>query len=371
MARPKTRGNGTGTAYKRKNSKYWTAEVVVGWRAGKKGNLVPIKKTKAGFTSRKEAINYCAVLLQASGPRLVQPSLKQLYDRWEEFYSPRVVSSTMDDYRYAFKHFSPLHDRKLDTISPDELQKCMDDCPSGHRTHQNMKCVAGLLWKYAMDQRLAPRNIAENLFIGHGQSVQRDPLTDSDVKKIRSALREYRYADYAYCLCYLGFRPGELLELRKDMLHFSLVHNDETGEDEPIWYLVNGKKTPAGKDRILIVPDQILDIVLSRLYVPGTDLLFPQYKFNRELIPKFKGFKQMTHSYFREEAFKPMLKKLSISGDKVPYCARHTYADLLKHAEGTDKDKAALIGHSKYMFTQDKYQSSHLLELKAIVNSFK
>ena len=62
---------------------------------------------------------------------------------------------------------------------------------------------------------------------------------------------------------------------------------------------------------------------------------------------------------------------LGFSGAKVPYCARHTYADLLKSASGSDRDKAALIGHSNYLFTQSAYQSSAIPDLKALVDTFK
>lgn len=368
MHKSKSRGNGTGTAYKR--GRTWTAQVVIGWKVSKDGtSMVPIKRRKGGFASRKEAINACAGLL-ASAPAPKSPTLQQIYDRWETFYAPRVGSSTMDDYKYAFKHFSRLSGYRLDQITPDDLQKCLDDCQSGHRTHQNMKCVAGLLWKYAMDQKLAHRNIAENLFIGRGSSVQREPLTAAEVEKIRKAIPLYRYADYIYCLCYLGFRPGEMLELRKDQLFCSVVHDDESDTDIPVWYFINGKKTAAGKDRVVVVPDQILDIVLSRLYIPGTDLVFPMYQFDKKDQPSFRSFKPMSHGYFREHVFKPMLKNLSIADGKVPYCARHTYADLLKNAAGSDRDKAAMIGHSKYLFTQSKYQSTNLMDLKAIVDSF-
>jgi integrase len=64
-----------------------------------------------------------------------------------------------------------------------------------------------------------------------------------------------------------------------------------------------------------------------------------------------------------------MTEKLGIAAGKVPYAGRHTYADKLKEADGSDKDKASLIGHSNYLFTQNHYQSSHLKDLYELVNS--
>lgn len=366
----KVRGNGQGTAYKRGST--WTACATVGWvfpddpSKPKK----PVRKTKGGFKTKKEAIAYCSVLLK-SGDELHRMTLKDAWDAWSAMYESRVIKSTMDGYEAAYKHFSKLHNTYMDLISADELQKCMDECEAGKRTHQNMKCIAGLLWGYAFDHDAVRKNVTENLYIGKGISVQRDPIDANEVKAIRSDIGKIRYAEYIYCLCYLGFRPGEMLELKKDMLYCTVLPAEKDRKATPVWYFVNGKKTVAGKDRVVIVPDNILEIILSRLFVPGTDLLFPMYVFSRTKDPKFVCFKPMRHDYFNKHVFKPLMASHGFSPKKVPYCARHTYANLLKNAAGSDKDKAAMIGHSTYLFTQDKYQSSHINDLKKIVDSFK
>ena len=77
----------------------------------------------------------------------------------------------------------------------------------------------------------------------------------------------------------------------------------------------------------------------------------------------------MTDCYLRESVFKPMMAALNIANGKVPYGARHTYSDLIKKAEGDDRDKAALIGHSSYTFTQTHYQSTNLDELNDITKA--
>ena len=369
--KPKTRGNGQGTAYKR--GRTWEAQVVVGWKKNKKdptGPLIPDKRRKGGFASKKDAIQYLEKL-RHEGRARKRCTLEQVYTDWSALYETRVGSSTMVNYYSAYNHFSKLHSLYMDEITPDDLQRCMDDCPAGHRTHQNMKCVAGLLWGYACDQNIIDRDITSNLFIGRGASVQRDPITKDEVAAIRGAISSVRYADYIYCLCYLGFRPGEMLELKKDMLHCTTIPADDTHPDRTVYYFINGKKTPAGKDRIVIVPDQILEIVLSRLFIPGTDLVFPMYVFSRAEGNPFRHFKPMNHEYFNKHVFKPLMASLGFPSGKVPYCARHTYADMLKNASGSDKDKAALIGHSTYLFTQQRYQSTAVADLKALVDSFE
>lgn len=368
--RAKVRGNGMGCAYQRPGEKTWTVEVVTGWRYPN-GDITkpkrPVRKKKGGFSSKKDALAY-ADTLRKSGTKRVRKTMEEVYLTWKDFYVSRIGASTMEGYKYAYNHFKPLHGTYMDLISANDLQQCMDNCKSGKRTHENMKCIAGLLWKYAIDENIIDRNITSNLYTGSGRSIQRESLSEHEEAVIYAAIPTERYADYVYCLINLGYRPGEFLELKKDMLFCAPLKIDDTTVD--VWYLVNGKKTDAGRDRIVIVPDDILEIILSRIYIPGTDYIFPQYQFTRGKEPKFTGFKKMSDAYFRVEIFKPMMERLGIAFGKVPYSARHSFADKLKKAPGSDKDKASLIGHSDYLFTQDKYQSSHLLDLYDIVKGF-
>ena len=373
--RTKSRGNGTGCAYYDSVHRYWVAQVVDGYRdlppfdpenPENKKQKIPIKKTKSGFKRREDALAYCEQLRakKNDAPELSM-TLSQIYDEWEPKYSMRIDPSTAAGYRAAYNYYATLHDRQIRTITAAELQACMDACPKGKRTHQNMKVVAGLLWKYAKDKHIVAQVESENLFTGRGKSIKRDALTDIEVEKIHQAIGSHRYAEYIFCLCYLGFRPGEMLELRKDQV---TEHNGRL-------FLVEGKKTDAGRDRTVPVHQKIEPIIRDRLMVPGTDLVFPQYVFGRPSkehpVAIFTVFKKMTDNYFRENVFKPLTASLGIAEGKVPYAARHTFSNKLKNAAGDDRDKAALIGHSDYTFTQTKYQTTNEDELLAVVDSIK
>ena len=266
---------------------------------------------------------------------------------------------TFGCYRAAFAHFKPLHDAMIREISAGDLQKCMDDCQRGHRTHQNMKCTAGLLWAYALDNNLVEKDVTKNLYIGKGASVQREPLDDLEVERIRQEIGKDRYASYIYALCYLGYRPGEMLEIKKSQV---TEHNGRL-------FITEGKKTDAGRDRIVPVHEKIEPIIRRQLATEGTDYLFPMHVISRK--GEFKGYKIMTDNYFNKFAFRPLADRLGIPKHKVPYSARHTFSDKLKDADGTDKVKASLIGHSDYLFTQKKYQSTNLDELKTAMDSIK
>ena len=207
------------------------------------------------------------------------------------------------------------------------------------------------------------KDITNNLYIGKHESKAREPLSPSEVKQVQEAIGKIEYAEYIYCLCYLGFRPGEFLEIKKSQV------KTETIDNELVYYIVEGKKTTAGIDRKVIIPKQILPIIIDRLAVEGTDYLFPFY-YRHRTTRELKELRRMTVNYFEERVFKPVMAQLNITG-KVPYSARHSYADKLKHADGDARDKAALIGHSDYNFTRRQYQSSPLEDLKAVTDTIK
>ena len=76
---------------------------------------------------------------------------------------------------------------------------------------------------------------------------------------------------------------------------------------------------------------------------------------------------KMDEAYFRKWVFNPLMKRLGIEG-KVPYSARHTYADKIKKVSGAERDKAALMGHADYALTKKIYQSTDLEDRKAITD---
>ena len=367
----KSRGNGQGTVYQRPGETTWTVEVVTGWRfvdGDPSKPKRPVRKKKGGFKTKKAALDYVPTL-QGKTKDQVRMTMEEVYLAWKSSYEKRIDSSTMGCYISAFKHFREFHGVYMNQITSENLQACMDACTAGKRTHQNMRTIAGLLWRYAIDKNVIDKDITRTLYTGKGKSVQREALTEKEEETIFNAIGKIRYAEYVYCLIWLGYRPGEFLQLKKSQLFCANLADKPKDNTIPVWYFVNGMKTDAGRDRIVVVPDKILPYILERTYIPGTDLIFPQYQFDRKK-EKLLYFKQMTDAYFREFVFKPMMKQLGIAEGKVPYGARHSYANKLKNAKGTDADKARLVGHSDYAFTQSAYQTSSLAELKAIVDSF-
>jgi integrase len=311
---------------------------------------MPVKRTKGGFVTKKEAQEYCGVL-RGDKRRSSNLTFCQIYEQWESFYCGKIGKSTLNCYRAARKYYADIEYLRFSDIGLDDLQDCLDSCPRGKRTKENMKALGTLLYKYALPRHLAEMNYAQYIDCGDDKKHPRNALTLEHVEMIRAAIGCIKYADYVYCLIYTGFRPNEMLRLTVD---------DYDSANET---LTGGSKTDAGIDRPITLSPKITPIV-KRLASTAHPYLFPK-----------PDGKQMRDDYFRESCFYQLLDELRIQsvpkvGEQAlytPYSCRHTFANLMKNVSGSDTDKAALMGHTSPEMTK-YYQSADLASLRAITD---
>ena len=348
MSKPRTRANGMGTSFKR--GRTWTARVVIGWKTAEDGHATPVYRSKGGFQTKREALAYCPELFKAPKPK-VSMTMHDIYTAWLPTHESKVGKSTMDCYKAAWKHFAPIHYMPFADIDLDDLQECVDDCPNGKRTKENMKALAGLLMKYALPRHQTDMNYAEYIHTGNEKKGTRPAFSRDQIKLIDEQIGITPHAEDVLCLIYTGMRPSELFALTKDDYRDGILYG--------------GIKTEAGRNRAIPVSEKIRWIIEQRVT-----------NCNGFLFPKDDGT-QMTAKYFRDTYFYPVLFAAGIQplptkdhpATWTPYSCRHAFANLLKDAPGSDKDKAALMGHTEYRTTQKHYQTATLEALKNIINS--
>lgn len=159
--RPKTRGNAQGSVYKLPNGTF-RAVVTLGYTVDADGKKHRKVRAKEGFKTKKAALDYLPQLrLVREKPKTI--TLQQLYERWLPTH--RAGKDTINCYKAAAKYFQPLWHVQLSEIDIDDLQDCMDECPRGKRTHENMKALCGLLYKYAIPRGLASLNLGQYLIV--------------------------------------------------------------------------------------------------------------------------------------------------------------------------------------------------------------
>lgn len=345
----KSRGNGTGSVYKR--GKVWTCVKVLGYTVDASGAVHKKTVTKSGFKTKKEALEYLPLLTKQQ--RKASMTWQQMYEAWQPTH--RAGKSTMDCYAAAEKYFAPVWPLTFHEIDIDDLQECMDECPKGKRTRENMKALAGLLYKYAIPRYMATLNLAQYLIVGGGETSEKEALPDEAVKALERCAGVVPWADYVLCQCYLGFRPSEFLAL------------DASDYDRQERAFTGGAKTEAGRSRVVTVSPKIQRFV-DRLV---------KDKIGGPVFCAEDG-SQMSIEAYRARFYgvleacgidNPVLEENGVRRRRyTPHSCRHTFATLMKRVPGADKDKLKLIGHTSQEMLRH-YQDVSYADMRKITDA--
>lgn len=340
----KKRGNGQGTVYKDSNGK-WIAEYTIGWDS-ESGKLSRRKRRKKGFATKAEALEYMPQLRQDLPQIDVGIKFKDLYQKWLLLHEEKVTASTINCYKAAYKYLSGIYYAEVASIKTDHLQKCIDSCPQGRRTKENMKALCTSLWKYAMQLDVVDKNYAEYIYIRKEEKEARVAFSMDQLELMWNSVSAVENLKYILVLCYTGLRLGEMLDARSE--HY----NRDDG------YFIAGSKTAAGKDRIITISPKIEGFFSE--FGEGDYLFFGD---------------KISEKKFRETIFYPALEQIGIDGQKEdgthtysPHCCRHTFATLMKNVSAPATDKQKLIGHSKFEMTAH-YTHTDITSLKNITDN--
>ena len=336
------RGNGQGTVYKDSNGK-WIAEYTIGWDEVD-GTLSRKKRKKRGFATKAEAIAYLPNLKQDLPQQDMNVKFKDLYKKWMDRHQEKVVKSTINCYKSAYKYFSPLYYVEIAKIRTEHMQKCIDECPHGTRTKENMKALGTSLWRYAMQLDIVDRNYAEYLYIKKEEQAEKIAFSKEHLDTMWANVDKVPNIKYVLLLCYTGMRLSEMLGAMTENYY------PEDG------YFITGIKTDAGKKRVITISPKIRPF-------------FDDFGKGKHL------FTELSAKKFRGDLYYPALQELGLDpldeeGDHIytPHCCRHTFATLMKDVPAPPTDKQKLIGHAKFEMTAH-YTHTDLESLKKITDN--
>ena len=338
----KKRGNGQGTVYKDSNGK-WIAEYTIGWDEGD-GKLSRKKRKKRGFATKADAIAYLPNLKQDLPQQDMNVKFKDLYKKWLDGHTEKVTQSTINCYKSAYKYFSSLYYVEIAKIRTEHMQKCIDECPHGTRTKENMKALGTSLWRYAMQLDIVDRNYAEYLYIKKEEQAEKIAFSKDHLDTMWANVDKVPNIKYVLLLCYTGMRLSEMLGAMTENYY------PEDG------YFITGIKTDAGKKRVITISPKIRPF-------------FDDFGKGKHL------FTELSAKKFRGDLYYPALQALDLDpldeeGDHIytPHCCRHTFATLMKNVPAPPTDKQKLIGHAKFEMTAH-YTHTDLESLKKITDN--
>lgn len=331
----KQRGNGQGTVYKRGNK--WA--VRLRHLNGDKYD----SHYKGGFETKKAALDYIAHYGDLAKTES-KVTFKELYDKWIARHMERVSESTINCYKAAYKYFGKLYGQPFVKLTTEQFQKCVDECPNGYRTKENMKALCTCLSNYAQETGVSNMNYARHIYIARDEGAHsKRAFTADEIAKLFKAVSDgvegKETAEMVLILCYTGFRINELLKIRQQDC------NLEEG------YIVGGGKTKAGTNRTVTLSPKILPFV--REFYGNTrkpdDPLFGDITADR--------YREMQRRILEDLGVRPL----------NPHECRHTFATLLKGVEAHKEDKMRLIGHADERMLLH-YTHTEITDLKRITD---
>ena len=307
--RTKSRGNGTGCAYYSAKYRYWVAQAVVDWRViAEDKPLVPVKRTKGGFKTRDQALQYCPILKAGGMKEDKAPTLSHYWNLYEKDELTTVGPSKQRAYNTAWNRLKPLHESRVSSITVSDLRRVVSDSADTYYTAKDCKILLSNLFRMAAADGYANKDLPSFIILPKLEEHERQVFTDLE----QAALwKTYESGDLRVApillMIYSGMMPGELIGLHVDQI--DLQKRLITGA---------GMKTAVRKKTPIVLAENIVPVV--------QDLI-------NHAQPDGRLFKTNDLKRWREGYYYPALKAAGCR-QLPPYSCRHTCATALAITEG-------------------------------------
>lgn len=335
----KVRGNGQGTVYRRGET--WTAEATIGWKKDKGGTRRRIYRTKGGFRTKKEALEYLPTLKKSPGGKAA--TLSSLYDGWSESAMLKLSKSKQTAYRIAFDKIEDIAYINVGALTIKDLQDCVDEHAPSYYTAKDVRTVLSHLYDRACAQGDVHTNLAHFIELPELDEVETVPFTADEQKKLWEDYNAgNKFSGYVLLMIYTGMMPGELLQAKKSMIDWD--KHEIVG---------CGLKTKKRKETPILLPDIILPVLEDLCEATDKDKFLP---------------------YRREDfytAFKEHIERLGLNPELRPYSCRHTTATALDEADLPPTIIKEVMRHTKFSTTERYIHKDTAVMLEAVNEALK
>ncbi|MDL2253741.1 tyrosine-type recombinase/integrase [Ruminococcaceae bacterium OttesenSCG-928-I18] len=299
--KPKSRGNGHGSVYKRGNT--WQAEIMLGWKIDPEtGNKKKDVRTKGGFPRKSDALDYIPVL-KLQKQEESKKIISTLRDHWQGYSNGQMTKLSANKqltYRIAFSRLKSLENKPIDVITINDLQRQVDEQTESYYPARDMKVLLSHLYKRGMAQQEVTVNLSKFIVLPELEEKEPVPFTEAELKKLWADYGEgHKLTGYILLMTYSGMMPGELFKAKKEMVDW---------QNQRI--IGCGLKTKKRKETPIVVANLVLPVL-------------------KDLCESTKGeyLLDMNRNDFYD-AFHETLTRCKID-DRTPYVCRHTTATAL------------------------------------------
>ena len=330
--KPRQRGNGTGTVYKR--GKTWTVKVTTGKKDGKL-----IRKTKGGFKTKNEALNYIPTLRNERSKKSVT-----LYDLWQTYEKTRfkkLSKSKQTHYKTAYNRLEDILYYDISTLLIEDLQDTVDDKAPTFYPARDMKTVLSGLYNIAVAQQEAITNLAHYIVLPELTETSPEPFNENEILAFWKGWNGgIKMCGYILLMIHSGMMPGELFKVSKNMIDFQ--SQTITGA---------GLKTKKRKETPIVLADAIIPVVQKLCDLSESLMLLD--------ISREKFYEEYKNTV-QECGCRPLR----------PYSCRHTTATALALLNTSTMIIKEVMRHSKITTTQ-KYVHIDTNPMLEAVNNIK
>ena len=249
------RGNGQGTAIKRGNT--WTARVVMGYKAveveeGKPPRMQAVYRTKGGFKTKRDALDYCVTLkAQDFKPKGPAPQLITYWQIYENGELESLSKSKQTAYKGAWKKLKAIHYRPVDQITVAELREAVNAIAATYYTVRDCKSVLTHLFNLAGADGWCPKDLPSYIVLPKLEEKERQVFTEDEQTALWKLYEsgDLRAAIPLLMIC-TGIMPGEVQNLKVE--NIDLEARKITGI---------GMKTKVRKASPVYIPDDLLPVM--------------------------------------------------------------------------------------------------------------
>ena len=248
-------GYGSVTKCQGKLRKPW--RVFLGAEYSSDGRSLTTKRRVLGYYSTKrEALD--ALHAYHMDPTRLDCSItfSDIFGRWMK--EKRVSKTTVTSYKAAFNKCVAIHDTPINEIKLAQLQAVLDTYPNLSKSSlDNIIVVMKGVFTYALRNDLISKDPSAYVTVRDyaDPTGKHKPFTAREIASLW-AMPQSRERDITLILLYTGWRVRELLEMPRDKV------------DVDALIMTGGKKTKAGKDRVVPIHSRIVPLVEQYMKKP-------------------------------------------------------------------------------------------------------
>lgn len=321
------RGNGQGSVYKRGST--WTAQVQHYVNGERK------RVRKGGFKLKKDALQWIA----DGNLQTKKTTFAGLYDEWLNSSAEKLSDSKRSAYKTAYNRIDRIANTDITLLSINELQTEINGL--SYYQARDIKNLLSHLYKRAIAEGTVQTNLSSYMELPKLVEEEKTPYNEEEIKKIWEAYdKGDSFCAYPLLMIYTGMMPGELLNVKTDMIDW---------QNQKI--VGAGLKTQERKKRPIMIPDIIIPVL--HFLADG----------NEKLVKR--------NRWAWYDDYHDMSIRIGIR-DLPPYACRHTTASALSMADKVAPLAITRIMRQARVTTTERYQHAEEKSvLEALNKSFE